>query len=191
MTARTSTPAGLRPLELAARRLQEHPATLAGSVFLVLLTLAARGIDANGAAWACFQLVLIAVAKIDLATRRIPNGLLAAAAVAILLLRALFVHGALLETVAAGAACYVGFLIVAVAARGALGMGDVKLAGLLGLALGATVLPALLLGTIAGAVAALVLARRAGTTKTRLAYGPYLCLGAAVAVLLLSPPALA
>ena len=191
MTAETSTRAGLRPLELAARRLSEHPAAIAGSVFLALLTLAARGVDANGATWACFQLVLVAVATIDLATRRIPNALLAPAAAAILLLRALFVHGALIETVAAGAACFAGFLVVAIAARGALGMGDVKLAGLLGLALGATVLPALLLGTIAGAVAALVLARRAGTTKARLAYGPYLCLGAAVAVLVLSPPALA
>jgi len=49
---------------------------------------------------------------------------------------------------------------------------------------------ALLLGTVCGAVAALIAARRAGSLKATLAYGPYLCLGAAVVILVTSPPAL-
>ena len=64
-------------------------------------------------------------------------------------------------------------------------MGDVKLAGMMGLFLGAAVAPALLIALLAGtAVGAVIIARkgaRAGR-KTAVPFGPFLALGALVAV---------
>lgn len=65
------------------------------------------------------------------------------------------------------------------------GMGDVKLAGLVGLLVGVGALPvALILGFLAGGAGAAVmlLTGRAGR-KTAMAYGPYLALGAFLAML--------
>jgi len=75
--------------------------------------------------------------------------------------------------------------------KGGLGMGDVKLAGMLGFLLGAKVIGALAVGVIAGGLwsTALLLTRRAGLRST-LAYGPFLCLGGAVAILFSGPPPL-
>ena len=69
------------------------------------------------------------------------------------------------------------------------GMGDVKLMLLLGAALGAAVLPALLLGTLAGGVAAVIVLLREGGGARRKAipYGPFLAFGA-IAVMLLQAP---
>ena len=157
---------------------------------LAAATFVLRGHDANAVLWAGVQLVLVAIAAIDLATRRIPNVLTLAAAVGAIALRLAFERDELVEIVVAGAVCFVVLLLLAVVARGGFGMGDVKLAGVLGLLLGKDVAGALLLGTICGAVAALIAARRARSLKATLAYGPYLCLGAAVVILVTSPPAL-
>jgi len=153
-------------------------------------TFVLRGHDVNAALWAVVQLVLVAIAAIDLATRRIPHVLTLAAATAALALRLALERSEVVEIVVAGAVCFVAFLLLAIVARGGFGMGDVKLAGVLGLLLGREVAPALLIGTVCGAVAALLAARRAGSRKATLAYGPYLCLGAAVVILITTPPAL-
>ncbi len=71
------------------------------------------------------------------------------------------------------------FLLIALIGRGAMGMGDVKLAAALGALVGfPAIVPALMVGIIAGGVAALVLllTRRVGR-KDYIAYGPYLALG--------------
>jgi leader peptidase (prepilin peptidase)/N-methyltransferase len=70
-----------------------------------------------------------------------------------------------------------------------LGMGDVKLALLLGAALGGAVLPALFLGTLAGAAAAVVVLARRGlqARRTTMPYGPFLAFGAIATILLLAP----
>jgi len=157
---------------------------------LAVATFVLRGHDANAALWAVVQLGLVAIAAIDLATRRIPNVLTLAVAAGAVALRLAFERGEVVEVVVAGAVCFVAFLLLAIVARGGFGMGDVKLAGVLGLLLGREVVPALLIGTVCGAVAALLAARRAGSRKATLAYGPYLCLGAAVVILVTTPPAL-
>lgn len=80
------------------------------------------------------------------------------------------------------------FLLAALLSRGKLGMGDIKLAGVIGLATGyPRVVPALFLGVLLGGLASLILlgARRIGL-KSYIAYAPYLCIGA-LAVLLAMP----
>jgi leader peptidase (prepilin peptidase) / N-methyltransferase len=102
-----------------------------------------------------------------------------------------FERSELVEILIAGAGAFAFFLILALLTRGGLGMGDVKLAGLLGLLLGTAVAPALFVGTLAGGVASAALLARGRKRGTTLAYGPYLCLGGAVAVLALHLPRLA
>lgn len=91
------------------------------------------------------------------------------------------------EALLGGGVAFVGFLIIALIGRGAMGMGDVKLAGVIGLMLGyPLVVPALLSGIILGGLAALLLLiTKRVTRKTTIAYAPYLCLGA-LAVLMLA-----
>ena len=64
-------------------------------------------------------------------------------------------------------------------------MGDVKLAGMMGLFLGAAVAPALLIALLSGVlVGAVVMARKGAQEgrKTAIPFGPFLALGALVAV---------
>ena len=92
------------------------------------------------------------------------------------------------EALLGGAVGFGGFFVIALIGRGAMGMGDVKLAGVIGLMLGyPAVLPALLLGIILGGlVAAILLITRRATRKTAIAYAPYLCLGALAMIVLIA-----
>ena len=162
---------------------------LPAAIVLAVATVVRLGLTANAAGWAVVQLLLVAVAACDLATRRIPNALTASGALLAVCARAAFERGALTEVVVAGAACLLAFGVFSLAVRGGLGMGDVKLAGLLGCLRGAAVVPALLIGTLAGSFAAIVLlAARRATARSSIAYGPYLAFGAAVAILGFHPP---
>lgn len=142
----------------------------------------ASATDASGGAWLGLALVLllVPVAAIDLRSRVIPNALLApGAAVAVALVAALRPQR-LPEHVAAAAAAGGFFLAAALVRPSAMGMGDVKLAAVLGLFLGrgvaAAVLVALVAGTVAGAVVVARRGVRAGRT-TAIAFGPCLALG--------------
>ena len=76
-------------------------------------------------------------------------------------------------------------LVVALAYPAGLGMGDVKLALLLGAALGATVAVALMVGLLAALVPAVVLIVRQGqkaARKTAIPFAPFLAFGAVVAL---------
>jgi leader peptidase (prepilin peptidase)/N-methyltransferase len=90
------------------------------------------------------------------------------------------------ERLVAGAAAAGFFLVAALARPGGMGMGDVKLAGVLGLSLGSAVAPALLVALVSGvAVGAVVIARLGAEVgrKTAVPFGPFLALGGVVAVL--------
>jgi leader peptidase (prepilin peptidase)/N-methyltransferase len=105
-------------------------------------------------------------------------------------LRAAFERDALVEILVAGAVVFVAFLVLALVLRSGFGMGDAKLAGMLGFLLGAAVVPALLIGTLAGGVIGAVFLARYRSKGTTIAYGPYLALGAAIAILAFDPPPL-
>ncbi len=158
---------------------------------LIAATLVRFGLDGHGVAWAAAQALLAFIAVFDVATRRVPNWVTVPAALVIVVLRVAFTSSSLVEAAVAGSAAFIAFLLIALLTRGGMGMGDVKLAGLLGLLLGRAALPALLVGIILGGIASglVIVARRGGRGHT-IAYAPYLCLGGAVAILAFSVPAL-
>src|SRR4051812_26830812 len=95
--------------------------------------------------------VLVPAAVIDLDRRVIPNALTAAGAVGGLALVLAVDRDHLAGHLFAAAASGGCFLVVAIASRGGMGMGDVKLVAVLGLYLGAEVVPALLVALASGA----------------------------------------
>lgn len=134
-------------------------------------------------------LVTLAIASaIDLRSREIPNWLVAVAALAGLCLAALAnsLVPALLSGVLAGAP----FLCVALVRPEGMGMGDVKLAAVLGIFLGQSVWVALAIGlALAGLSGALIsLGRRLPPSRIALPLAPFLALGAGVVLLAASGP---
>jgi leader peptidase (prepilin peptidase) / N-methyltransferase len=130
-------------------------------------------------------ITLVAASETDLEHRIIPNRLVATSAIAAVALWAIADPGKLPENVIAGAAAG-GFLLAAALAYPAgMGMGDVKLAGVMGLYLGASVAPALFVGFAAGALVgiAIVLVRGASARKQGVPFGPFLALGGVIGLL--------
>jgi leader peptidase (prepilin peptidase)/N-methyltransferase len=130
--------------------------------------------------------ILVPVALIDLEHRIIPNKITLPAALGALAIGALTKRSGLPEQLIAGAAAG-GFLLLFVLAypRG-MGMGDVKLAAVLGLFLGRSVGVAILVGVFAGTVVGAALMARLGVAqgrKTAVPFGPFLAFGAIVALL--------
>src|SRR3954447_15752729 len=175
---------------LVARR--DHQAAIAGvlaaGLAFAAATLVRRGLTANGYAWAVVQVALAGIAAYDIATRRIRNLVTVPGSLLAILLRAAFVREALLEVALTGVIVFAGFLVLALVLRGGFGMGDAKLAAMLGFLLGTAVVPALLIGTITGGVVGALVLARSRAMGTTIAYGPYLAFRAAVAILAFSPP---
>jgi leader peptidase (prepilin peptidase)/N-methyltransferase len=128
---------------------------------------------------------LLAAAETDLEHRIIPNRLMAASAIAAIALWAIVDPGRLPENLIAGAGAGGFLLAAAVAYPSGMGMGDVKLAGVMGLYLGASVAPALFAGFAAGAVIGIAIVMRSGMSarKQGVPFGPFLALGGIVGLL--------
>ncbi|HYV15428.1 MAG TPA: prepilin peptidase [Conexibacter sp.] len=130
--------------------------------------------------------LLVPIALIDLDTRRIPNVLTGLGALAAVAIGLATDPGGVPEQLIAGAGAG-GFLLLAALARpGGMGMGDVKLAGMLGLFLGREVAIALLVALVAGTLVGVAVMARKGVAegrKTALPFGPFLALGGVVALL--------
>ncbi len=121
----------------------------------------------------------LAIAVIDLEHRLVLNRMLLFGAPLVLLGNVLIGTPSLTSTMLGGVAGFGFFLLLALLAPGAMGMGDVKLAGFIGLITGLSgVMAALLLGILAGGVAGIiVLFRNRFRRGNTLAYAPYLVLG--------------
>ena len=143
-------------------------------------------------AYLWFAAAGIALAVIDVDCHRLPDRLtLPSYPAGVLLLAGASAAGGDLRdlgrAVLAAAVAFAGFLLLALVSPDSLGLGDVKLAGLLGLYLGWLGWQQLLLGLVTGfllgAVVAVVLllGRRVGW-RGELAFGPALLAGALVAV---------
>jgi len=131
---------------------------------------------------AFFCLALVAVSATDLEHRIIPNRIVLPAAAAVLVAQTA-VHPSPEWAIAAAGAS--GFLLAAALAYPAgMGMGDVKLALLLGAMLGRTVPVALFVGMAAALVPGIVLLARHGSKgrKMGVPLAPFLALGSLVAL---------
>ena len=145
----------------------------------------------NGVEWdLAWQLplaaVLVAVAAIDLDLHIIPNKIVYPAAVwgvvSALLIRA----SDLPELAAWGVGAFLFLLIAALVYPAGMGMGDVKLAGAMGLYLGSSVVVALLVAFLSGTAVGITIMFRHGVAEGRkmgVPFGPFLAFGGIVALL--------
>jgi leader peptidase (prepilin peptidase) / N-methyltransferase len=128
--------------------------------------------------------VLVPITLIDLDHRIIPNLITGPAAIAALVAIAALDSDFLVEALIAAVAGGGFFFIAAVLYPRGMGMGDVKLAGMLGLYLGRAVAPAILIALVTGVVVGAAIIARKGATegrKTAVPFGPFLALGGIVA----------
>jgi leader peptidase (prepilin peptidase) / N-methyltransferase len=132
-----------------------------------------------------FVATLAAVTLTDLERRIIPNRILLVSALAGIAIAAVADPGSLPERGIAALAAGGGLLLAALAYPNGMGMGDVKLAALMGLYLGAAVAPALLVAFLAGALVGVGLMLRDGAAarKQGVPFGPFLALGGVVGLL--------
>jgi leader peptidase (prepilin peptidase) / N-methyltransferase len=159
-----------------------YPAVELVTALLVAGCVLAFGLTAEALVAAFFCAVLVAVSAIDLEHRIIPNRIVIPATVFVLVANTLRDLGAEWAVAAVGAS---GFLFAAALVYPAgMGMGDVKLALLMGAALGKTVPVALMVGMLAAMIPGLVLIARHGTKarKMGIPFGPFLALGSVVAL---------
>ena len=162
---------------------RRYPLVEAGTGALLALVVLTRGADWLGLV---FVALLVPIALIDLEHRIIPNRLTALGALAGLVLLVLTRPGDLPEHLVAALAAGGFLLAAALAYPGGMGMGDVKLAAVMGLFLGRSVGPALLAALLAGTLVGLLLiARGRGGEgrKTAIPFGPFLALGGVAGLL--------
>jgi leader peptidase (prepilin peptidase)/N-methyltransferase len=153
------------------------------TALLVVACMVRFGATAEALVAAAFCAVLVAIAAIDAEHRIVPDRIVLPAAAAFLMARLLLEPS--LEWPLAALAASGALLVVALAYPAGLGMGDVKLALLLGATLGATVAVALMVGLLAALVPAAVLIVRKGhkaARKTAIPFAPFLAVGAVAAL---------
>ena len=160
-------------------------ATIALAGFLSVLAAIRYGIHAETLVMISFICVLVAISRVDLERRIIPNRIVVPAWIAVLLAHLAIHPGHWLEWLVASFGAGIFFLVVALVNPGGLGMGDVKLALLLGAALGLDVVPALAIGSFAAALWGVVLLVRHGAAarKQAMPLGPFLAFGAVLMLL--------
>jgi leader peptidase (prepilin peptidase)/N-methyltransferase len=130
--------------------------------------------------------VLAVLSWYDLRLRIIPNRIVLPAWGAVLFAQILLHPADWAQWLVASGATASIFLVPALLYPAGLGMGDVKLVGLIGAALGYAVLTGLFIGTLLAALFAVALLIRNGTAARRatLPYGPFLAAGAAAVLLI-------
>jgi leader peptidase (prepilin peptidase) / N-methyltransferase len=163
-----------------------YPAVEALTGALYALVTWARWDDASGIALGIVLVtVLVPVALIDFEHRIIPNRITAPAAVIAIAIGLALDMDFVVEQLIAGAAAGGFFLVAAIAYPRGMGMGDVKLAGVMGLYLGRGVGLAVLVGLVAGVLVGAAIMARVGAKagrKTAVPFGPFLALGGLIAI---------
>jgi leader peptidase (prepilin peptidase)/N-methyltransferase len=160
----------------------------------VLAVLLARfGGQPAVAAFGFLAVIGVALAQVDAAVQRLPDRLTLPAYPALVLLLGIAAlldrdPAALVRALLAGLALAAGYLLLSLVSGGQLGGGDVKLAGLLGLALGwagwSEVVTGASLGFILAAITSVaLLAARRISRRAVISFGPYMLSGAFLAIL--------
>ncbi len=159
-----------------------YPAVEALTALLIAGCVLKFGLRWDALIAAGFCAALVAVSATDIERRVIPNRIVLPAA-AIVLAANTLVHPSI-DWVAAGFGASAFLLLAALAYPAGMGMGDVKLALLLGVALGRTVPVAMMIGMLSALVPSVVLLIRHGSAARKMAipFGPFLALGGVVAL---------
>ena len=134
-----------------------------------------------------FVVVLVAISIVDVRRRIVPNRLVLPAAAIVLAARTL-IHPSLVW-IAGGAGAAALLLVAAIVRPGGMGMGDVKLALLLGVAVGRSVPLALVIALAAATVPSIAILVRHGSRGRTMAipFAPFLALGGLVALVVGGP----
>jgi leader peptidase (prepilin peptidase)/N-methyltransferase len=138
------------------------------------------GVGPRGLVMAFVVAILVLLSVIDVERRILPNVIVLPAAALVLAAQLAFFPGHALEWLVAAFGASVGLFAFFLVNPGGMGMGDVKLAFLLGAALGGKVLVALVVASIAMWPFAIYLFARYGAAarKHALPFGPFLAFGA-------------
>jgi leader peptidase (prepilin peptidase)/N-methyltransferase len=163
-----------------------YPLVELATALLLALTVVVLGANENVWLGLAFVLLLVPVTVIDIYFRIIPNKLMILGTVVALAILALTRPGDIPEHLIAAVAAGGFLLVAAIAYPGGMGMGDVKLAFVMGLFLGRDVGVAMLAGLLAGSlIGAAVMARKGVKQgrKTAIPFGPFLALGGLVGLL--------
>jgi leader peptidase (prepilin peptidase) / N-methyltransferase len=163
-----------------------YPLVEAGTGLLFAAIVLARGLDWDLLWQLPFAAMLVAVAAIDLDHHIVPNRILIPAAAWGVISAALVRLSDLPELLAWGAGAFAFLLIAALIHPAGMGMGDVKLAGVMGLYLGSSVVPALLAAFLTGSAYGIaVMARHGAAARKRgVPFAPFLALGGVIGLML-------
>lgn len=162
-----------------------YPLIELGTAALFALTAWWRGTELGLPAFLALAFVAVVLTAIDIEHRRLPNAIVLPAIPVVGVLLALTGEwGDLLRAAIAAAALFAFYLAIALIAPRGMGMGDVKLAALVGFALGWIGWDALVVGAFAafvfGSIGGLVVMARGGSRKSAIPFGPWMLLGMAV-----------
>ena len=159
-----------------------YPAVELITAVLIAGCVLAFGLTVEAVIASFFCAVLVAISAIDLEHRIIPNRIVLPATAVVLVANTL--RDPSIEWLAAGAAAFTFLLVAALIYPAGMGMGDVKLAALMGVALGRTVPVALMAGMVAALIPSFVLFARHGSKarKMGIPFGPFLAIGSVVAL---------
>jgi leader peptidase (prepilin peptidase) / N-methyltransferase len=159
-----------------------YPAVELVTAILVAGCVLAFGLTLDALVAAFFCAVLVVISATDLSHRIVPNVVVLPAAVVVLVAQTVLHPSPEWALGALGAS---GFLLAAAIAYPAgMGMGDVKLALLMGAMLGRTVAVALMVGMVGALVPSIVLLARHGSAarKMGIPFAPFLAFGSLVAL---------
>jgi leader peptidase (prepilin peptidase)/N-methyltransferase len=159
-----------------------YPAVELATALLVAGCFADFGLSLHALAAAVFCVALVAISAIDIERRIVPNRIVLPATVVVLALMLAWKPSAEWPVAGFGAALFL--FLAALAYPAGMGMGDVKLALLLGVAVGRSVPVALMAGMLAALVPSAVMFARHGSAarKMGIPFAPFLSLGGVVAL---------
>jgi leader peptidase (prepilin peptidase) / N-methyltransferase len=159
-----------------------YPAVELATAVLVAACVAKFGLSLHTLAAAIFCIALVAISAIDIERRIVPNRIVLPATVVVLAL--MLAWRPSVEWPAAGFGAALFLFLAALAYPSGMGMGDVKLALLLGVAVGRSVPVAVFVGMLAALVPSTVLFARHGAAarKMGIPFAPFLGLGGIVAL---------
>lgn len=169
-----------------------YPLVELGTAVLFVLVVLRLGVTPELPAYLYLAAVAVALALIDIDVRRLPDAIVLPSyvVVGVLLAVAAAVGGdwpALLRAGVGGAALWLLYLTLALLRPGGMGLGDVKLAGVLGAATawfgwGAFAVGSFVPFLVGGAYGLVLMALRRAGRRSAIPFGPFMLVGAAVGI---------